>query len=434
MQVRTVVIATDLGATGDAVFRHEGRVGFIAGLLPGESGEAQLTVKGGVWRGTLLRRLSDAPERIPHPCPHANRCPGSRLGCLQREAELAFKKNHAETTLRKIAGIERELDGIVTAGPEWGYRNKIELSVRERGGTIQIGYHPENDPTDIIPITDCFLADEALRQLLHEILVKAKKEWRPFLKKTERLVLRAADGLHLQFQATSSFTEKEKLQLQEFFNEYTGLVGITTSFPNTGTDAKSDEPLFRTIVGELLLTGHDGVMTHPRTFRQINDAVAKQLIAAVDSWGTGLTGTIFDLYGGFGPFARRLAATDGRELIVIEKSKTAIQDGQRALKKKALPISYVTADVARGFPKEQSKLKPQGILLDPPYSGAGEAVITEILRRKPRKIGYIACHGAALARDLKPLLANGYDLEQIRLFDMFPHTADTEWFAELVRK
>ncbi len=430
MMNRAIVIATDLGAAGEAVFRHEGRVGFIAGLLPGESGEVELATRGGVWRGRLIRRLSDSPDRAPHPCPHAEKCPASRFGCMSREAELNAKLIHANSTLQKIGGIEYQLKEILTAGSEWGYRNKIELSVKSRGGKILIGYHPANDSESIIPIEDCFLAEEVLRQLLHEIVTEAKTAWKSLLLKTSRLILRSGDGLHIHFLTDVQFTQHEITLLQGFFSNYSGLVGITASH-NTRDEKQEDENATKIIAGELLLTGHDGVATHPLTFRQVNDAVARVLVSSVEEWCSDVVGTVFDLYGGYGPFARRIATIYGNEVYVVEMSGTAIRDGQRALKKKPLPVSYFRIDAEKGFAAVGRDIRPEAILLDPPFRGAGERMVREILSRKPRKIGYVACHGAALARDLKLFIAGGYQLSRIRLLDMFPRTPDVEWFAEL---
>ncbi len=428
-----IVIATDLGVSGEAVFRHEGRVGFVPGLLPGESGEVSLSVRSGVWRGQLIRRLSDAPERVNHPCPHAAQCPGSRFGCLSRSAEIEYKRTHAQSTLKKIGGVDLSVSEFVTAGTEWGYRNKIELSVSEHGGRILIGYHLSSDAETIIPIKDCYLAEEPIRQLIETITTLTDRNWRKLLLQTTRLVIRSGDGLHLHWSLTQLPDNSARELLQTLFREYSGLVGITIAVPQENIGKQTSEAIVRTIAGELLLTGHDGVALHPQTFRQVNDAVAKRLVQAVEEWSTDLSGPLFELYGGFGPFARRIASVRGIEVHVIEKSETAIQDGQRALKKKPLPVTYYRGDVAKILPTTLPKLRPQGILLDPSYSGAGNAVIAEMIRRKPKKIGYIACHGAALARDLKPLLENGYRLSNIRLFDMFPKTPDVEWFAELER-
>ncbi|MDK9698761.1 MAG: hypothetical protein OEM52_01235 [bacterium] len=429
---RLTVIATDLSAHGEGVFRNEGRVGFVPGLLPGESGEIDAVITGNVWRGTLRRRLSDAPERTPHPCPHADKCPGSRYGCIERSAELSYKHAHAQETLKRIGGIEWEIEPPITEGPAWEYRNKIELSVSS-GQNPKIGYHPTNNAALVVPVNDCMLAMEPLRQLYRELLVAMRNDIKQLPALLARISLRVGDGMHLHFTTRENLPVAVKTQLSGFFHEYPGLVGISSA-PLSRDSEKNAASTTHTIAGELLLSGDDGIAIHPLTFRQVNDAGAKAMVNAVEVWSRDITTTMFDLYGGYGPFARRIAKS-GTEVLVLERSVTAIQDGTRAQKKVKLPIQYFGCDVVKDFPTIEPALRPDGILLDPAYDGAGAVVMKEILRRKPRKIAYIACHGAALARDLKILLASErYQLTRIRLYDMFPRTPDLEWFAELERK
>lgn len=419
--MKQIVIATDLNSSGEAVFRWEGRVGFVKGLLPGESGEVELTLQKDLWSATLRKRLSDSPDRLKHPCSHSDRCPASPLGCLSQNAEKEYKLNSAKETLRRIANISFDTFNYIDSVKQWNYRNKIEFSTGlQDKNRIVCGYHSNNQKSEIIPIKKCLLGDELINQFWEEF--RENKHCKKLLNKIERIIIRSGNGVHFHFIFHQPVDSSDEAILTAFFKQTIGLIGISVS--------STLKPNPKPICGELLLQGVDNIYTNPFTFRQINDEIGQHLQDLVIEWMKDIDGEIWDLFGGFGFLSYRLAKKN-RSIKVFENSLFAIEDGMRAFSQKGSSMSYHRANL-QNFQFRIGK-NPNGIILDPPYSGAGKRLCGQILQLSPQKIAYISCHGATLARDLFLLTKNDYILKKITLLNMFPKTTDVEWFVQLER-
>jgi len=141
-----------------------------------------------------------------------------------------------------------------------------------------------------------------------------------------------------------------------------------------------------------------------------------------------------DLYGGVGLFAGSLAATFGLDskMTLVESSKIATADAKKNLAdlQQFRAIATGTGAYLKGVDRLASG---STVVIDPPRSGAGREVVTELIRLRPDHLIYVACDPIALARDLKDLLAAEYKISKIRAFDLFPHTHHFETVVSLVR-
>ncbi|MCX7834894.1 MAG: 23S rRNA (uracil(1939)-C(5))-methyltransferase RlmD [bacterium] len=417
--LKAIVTATDLNSKGQAVFRYDGRVGFVDGLLPGETAEVNLTRKQDLWLGILQKRITHSPLRCQHPCSHSNLCFASPLGWLKPYAQKEYKQNSAYQVLKRIANLEWEKFHYIESNQYWNYRNKVEFSVKVvNENKVVCGYHSTQQPHQIIPIRNCLLADETINQFWSEF--NERKDVQQFLKKCHRILIRAGNGIHFHFFLNEPLDFKDNAFLTNFFNNSIGLNGITTSIQN--------ENRVKIFKGELRLQGYDGIRIHPFTFRQVNDSIAKALQQRVKNECISVQGEIWDLYGGFG-FLSYPLANENRIIKVFEHNRFAIEDGKKI--KSNHSIEFVTMDISKQWNTFPSKSKPIVVIMDPPYAGAGLEVCKKIVSLRPQKIIYISCHGAALARDIKIFMNGNYHIKDITLLDMFPQTMDIEWFVVL---
>lgn len=416
---RAVVTATDLNSQGQAVFRFDGRVGFAEGLLPGETGEIKFALKNGIWIGKLIHRLTSSPDRCEHPCIHSKLCPASPLGSLKIEAQKEYKLNTAKQVLKRIAKIDWEEINFTESEKHWNYRNKIEFSVgKSIRGRWECGYHSNQDTERIIPIQECLLAEDLINQFWAEFL--KNKNHINFIQKCKRVILKGGNGVHFHFILKENLNNEDKEFLTKFYYDARGLNGITFSI-------LKEKPI-HIFKGQLRIQGFDGIETHPLTFRQVNDQIAKAIQDQVIQSISQLEGEVWDLYGGFGFLSYKLAGQK-RAVKVFEKNEYAIEDGKRI--KGIKNLQFVQMDIQKQFLNYHTNTNPTAIILDPPYTGAGVKVCSKILKLRPKKIIYISCHGAALARDLKILLNSEYQIKKVKLLDMFPQTTEIEWFVEL---
>jgi tRNA/tmRNA/rRNA uracil-C5-methylase (TrmA/RlmC/RlmD family) len=149
--------------------------------------------------------------------------------------------------------------------------------------------------------------------------------------------------------------------------------------------------------------------------------------------------TVLDLYSGAGLFTLPLAGAVGPEgrVIAVEGDEQASKDARRnahAAEQVTLEVGTVEQVLAGARGEESTVPEADVVVLDPPRSGAGRAVVDAIVAKNPRRIVYVACDPAALARDVGYLAAHGYTLSRVRAFDLFPHTHHLEAVAVLDRK
>ena len=151
---------------------------------------------------------------------------------------------------------------------------------------------------------------------------------------------------------------------------------------------------------------------------------------AIEMCGDVTDRTVVDGYGGVGAFGMRLARAGARDVLIVEDNAAACRDAEHNLRDNRLP----NARVARAsFPNAELPHEPDLMVVDPPRAGLQRAGVQRVLASRPRRLLYVACAAEALARDLKPLTAAGYELTAARLCDLFPHTEHVELVVRLDR-
>ncbi|MEN9287484.1 MAG: hypothetical protein RLZ88_154 [Actinomycetota bacterium] len=410
------VVIEKVAHGGIFVARHEGRVVFVNHVLPGEKVKVRVYEDRGkgFCRAEPIKLIETSPDRVDHVWPDAAAASlggpgagGAEFGHIKLERQRELKADVLEEALQRMAGIT--LRPTVEAAPGddeangLGYRTRVQLHV--------------NDFGDVGPY----------RERTHEVV------------KVGALPLAAED-----------------IQELEMHNRnYQGVSKIEVAASSTGqTMIKVDSKLNST---ERLVERAGGrtFRVSPGGFWQVHKRAPEVLTSAVNGMvaavGIDKDAENLDLYGGVGLFAGALAAKFGKDLRIttVEAYKQATEDA--TLNLNDLPRVKAVCQATERFLNERAaeakaeakKAKADGlaepkstatIVLDPPRSGAGAHVIERLVQIAPKHIVYVACDPVALARDLKELLASGYELQALRAFDLFPHTHHVESVASLVRK
>jgi tRNA/tmRNA/rRNA uracil-C5-methylase (TrmA/RlmC/RlmD family) len=198
---------------------------------------------------------------------------------------------------------------------------------------------------------------------------------------------------------------------------------------------KGDERLVERAAGRTFRISGGGFW---QVHRKAAEVLTTTVLAMIDKVGFDKAAPNFDLYGGVGLFSGALAAKYG-----VDVNVTSVEAFKRATEDAILNLGDLTkgkavcAQVDR-FLQDQQRAKVNldtaTVVLDPPRAGAGAKVIDLLTKLAPKHIVYVACDPVALARDLKGLVAGGYELAELRAFDLFPHTHHVEAIASLVRK
>ncbi|MGW0044284.1 class I SAM-dependent RNA methyltransferase [Rhodococcus sp. NPDC003348] len=405
------------GHGGFCVARYEGRVVFVRHGLPGEVVRARVTEdRGGSYcRADAVEIISASADRVDPLCPISG--PGG-AGCCDLShatlsAQRAMKSSVVAEQLHRLAGVERdvEVEELPGTGAGAGWRTRLRLAVDADG---RAGFHGYRS-SDVITNLACPQPVSGVYDGL------AERSWRPGGEL--QVTVDAAGDRHV--------VEIEPAQVSRTGRRSPGRRGATARRAATARPRREHVVLGsgRAVqrVGdrewELSATG----------FWQAHRGAAQRYSEVVAEWsGLGVGDTAWDLYGGVGVFAAALAGQVGERgtVVSVESSRGAVEDGRRALS----DLPQVRLESARAENLVTALPGPVStVVLDPPRSGAGRAVIEAVASAGPRTVVHIGCDPAAFGRDVGLYLGQGYRLAQVRAFDAFPLTHHMECIALLQR-
>lgn len=391
--VSEAVVRVERPATGGGVGRLEdGRVVFVRHSLPGELVRVSITENTSKFsRGDAVEVLEASAERVAPPCEYAR--PGACGGCdLQHasvSAQASWKLSLVREHLRRIAGIEPELEFSPIPGDAKGSRTRLRCAVDEDGQLCLRGARSH----ELIAISSCWIADSAFAPAFETSWVGA-----------EEVELRALGGGE-PFAVVRRDTHRGSMI------ELCSLRG---------------EPLEPSTQSRVLVDGHYFSVS-PRSFWQAHRAAPHVLLDAVLEFADASEGDhVVDLFSGVGLFAVPLAKAVGSRgrVTAVESSPYAVRDarqngdGLRQLKVREWAVSPRAIN--------DSVAKDDIVVLDPPRSGLARGVPEALVRRAPRRIVYVSCDPATFARDLKALQSGGFSLARLKVFDLFPMTEHVE--------
>jgi 23S rRNA (uracil1939-C5)-methyltransferase len=402
---------TAMAHGGSALGRHEERVIFVPYAIPGERVRVELVEARSRWgRGHLLEILEPSPHRVEPPCPYfgPGKCGGCHFQHIAYEAQAEYKREVVVDQLARLGGLrDANVQEIIGAEEPWAYRNHAQFSTTPEG---QLGFLTA-DTHHVVPIAECLILDP----LLDELWAALDVEW-PQL---HRLSLRCGS------------TSGDRMAIFEL-NEYEDF-DIEVDFPVSCVILLADGEVVvlmgNSYLGEQV-AGRDYRIS-ANSFFQVNTAGAEALIALVrQTLAPASSDTLLDLYCGVGLFGLSLADEVGR-VIGVEADPSAAAD----FRHNAQGLDHV--ELIEG--KAQSVLprleeQVELLLLDPPRSGAGQDVIDQSVRLQPRRIAYISCEPATLARDARRLAENGFLLQEVHPVDLFPQTYHVESVALFARQ
>jgi tRNA/tmRNA/rRNA uracil-C5-methylase (TrmA/RlmC/RlmD family) len=399
---------------GSCVARHEGRVVFVRHTLPGELVLARVTQETTHFlRADAVEILEPSPDRVQPPCPFAGpgRCGGCDWQHVALPAQRRLKAAVVEEQLQRVAGITREVvvDEVPGAPDGLGWRTRVQFSVR-RDGAVGLRRHRSHS---IEPIDECLIAHPEVEALGIE-----RKRW-PGASSVEAIAS-AATGDRLAVLSTRGRARVPRMDAP---------VRLVSG-------RNQDKPPFvrEEVAGRLWQVSGSGFwQVHPGAAQTLADAVVETLEPRRGEIAV-------DLYCGAGLFAGVLGESVGSDGLVvgIESDAQSVRDARFNLR----DMPHVA--VERGeveevldqirFGRGKSNLnRADLVVLDPPRTGAGPAVVKRIAELAGRRIAYVSCDPATLSRDLKLFSDEGWTLSGLRAFDAFPMTQHVELLATLVR-
>lgn len=427
---------------GKGVARVEGLVVFVAGGLPGATVRVRVTkVKKGFAEAETLAVLTPSAEAVEPPCPHFGACGGCTWQDLRYEAQLFWKREQVNETLTRLGGLAGlEVAPTVPSPRVFAYRNKMEFAF---AGRLHLGLHERRNPGRVLDVDSCLLmepwAGEVLgfvRQACADSGLAAydartgKGVWR-------HLVLRASEStgeklVHLitgPARGAGDAVHDLGEALLARFPELTGFVHSVRRAPTAvAVGERQVMALGKDHLEERLGTARLRISAD--AFAQTNTQAAAALYAVVaQAAGADPAGAAVDCYCGCGGIALNLAP-QFQTVYGLETDKRAVADAQASAVLSGVDNAvFTTTDAAKGL-AALSGVAPVAAVLDPPRAGASPEMLTALLEAAPKKLVYVSCNPATLARDLKTL-GELYAVVRVTPVDLFPHTAHIEAVAEL---
>ena len=397
---------TAMAHGGSALGRHEGRVIFVPYTIPGETVRVEMVETRTRWgRGRMLEVLEPSPHRAEPPCPYfgADKCGGCHFQHIDYEAQAEYKREVVIDQLARLGGLrDANVEEIIGAAEPWAYRNHAQLSTTPEG---RLGFLTA-DTHYVVPVEECLILDP----LLNELRAALDMEW-PEL---HRLSLRCGS-------ATGDRMAVFELNRYEDFD-------IEVDFAVSCVILLADGEVV-VLMGNAFLeeqVAGRGYRISANSFFQVNTAGAEALVALVREGLAPTKGdTLLDLYCGVGLFGLSLADQMGR-VLGVETDSSAVADfrhNARGLDQ----VELFEGKVQSVLPRIEEPVDL--LLLDPPRSGAGQAIIEQVARLNPRRIAYVSCDPATMARDARHLVDNGFILQSVQPVDLFPQTYHVESVA-----
>lgn len=380
---------------GHCVARLDGQVVFVRHALPGETVQIRITDRNKRFlRADAIRVLTPSPDRVEPPCPLAGICGGCDFQHVSAEGQLTLLTDVVREQLQRLAGIA--WDGRVEAvGPLLDWRTRVVWSVAENG-YVGLRKHRSHE---VVPVPECPIAHPDQPPVSSQLWDEPR---------VESIV--SSTGQRLLVTDASIEDELE--------SQVDGVVASDGSV-RAGTGIVVEEVHGR----RFEVSGSGFWQVHPKAATTLVDAV---LAGAGVQPGE----RVLDLYAGAGLFSAFLApACAPGELVSVEGNRRASADARGNLADLA-NASIVHAPVERALKRGLLGERADVVVLDPPRTGAKEAV-PAIAALTPRRIVYVACDPAALARDVATFADLGYSLESLRGFALFPMTHHVECVAVL---
>ena len=427
MGTELIVEVDGLAHDGRGVGRLDGKAVFIEGALPGEQVRIDRLHEARKFsQARLVEVLRPSPERVEPGCPSFGTCGGCSLQHLSPDGQLAAKQADLGEQLARLGKVAPTSWLEPVRGPAWGYRRRARLGVKwvERKQRVLVGFRERAKPY-ITDMVGCPILAAPVDQLLGPLAeLVAGLSIRNRLPQIEVSVAEASTLL--VFRILEPLQEADRSRLRRFAAERDLRIwlqpgGLDSIVPLDG----DSQPPFYTLPGNLR------VEYSPVGFVQVNAEVnLKAVTLAVDLLDPGPGDRVLDLFCGVGNFTLPLARRAGQVLGVEGEQGLVDRAAANARLNGVDNAAFLRADLSvdpgsAGWAADSRDL----VLLDPPRAGA-EALLPMLGRLRPRRIVYVSCHPASLARDAGLLVhEHGYVLVAAGVMDMFPHTAHVESVA-----
>lgn len=471
----------DMSAEGEGIGKVEGFTLFVKDAIIGDSIVARVTKLKKTYGYARLEKIATSSEyRVEAPCAFHKQCGGCQIQAMDYKKQLEFKQNKVFNNLVRIGGFSEEfisgiMEPIVGMENPYRYRNKAQFPVGMRKVTCEAGGVSDEKweviagfyagrTHHIIANTDCLLGVSENQEILEKFLAYMRDN------KVSAYDEETCRGLVRHLLIRKGFSSGEIMvcvvingdklpaedKLISVMSAVKGVVSLSVSINKENTNVIMGKTI-RTLWGKdkikdtiRILNAEDFSASgecvefaiSPLSFYQVNPVQTEKLYSLALSYA-GLTGkeTVWDLYCGIGTISLFLAKR-AKKVYGVEIVEDAIRDAkENAVNNGIDNAKFFVGKAEEVLPEFYEREKAAGrsatadvIVVDPPRKGCDAMCLETILKMQPKRVVYVSCDSATLARDLKIMCEGGYELKRVRAVDQFAHTTHVEVATYLVAK
>ena len=414
---------------GRGIAREQGKTRFVDGALPGERVMAKMISTRSKFDELRTEEVLEAsPERVTPPCDFAGFCGGCSLQNMAPDAQIRFKENTLREHFAHFGGIEPEQWVEPMRSPSLGYRRKARLGVRfvPKRDSVLVGFREKRN-SFLADIDRCVVLDPRIGERIDDLrrLLYGMQAYQDI---AQVEVACGDDHAAMIFRNMVPLDDADSAALVAFGQAHDLHIYLQPKGPDTvhriWPEGGEERLSYR--LPEFDLT----MAFHPLDFTQVNADINQAMVHRAIDWLDVQPGDrVLDLFCGLGNFTLPLGRKAG-QVVGVEGDDAMVVRGRENAERNGLDnVTFHGANLQGDFTRES--WASQGfdrILIDPPRSGAQE-ICEHLTAFGARRIVYVSCNPATLARDAGMIVSKGYRLKQAGVMDMFPHTTHVESIA-----
>lgn len=438
----------DLTHDGAGVAKVDGYPIFVPNGLPGEKAKIKIIkVNKGYGFGRLMEIIEPSPYRMDAPCTIYKECGGCQLQHLSYKGQLIYKEKQVRDVLQRIGKLENVfVHPVLGMAHPWGYRNKSQVPIGEREGGLIGGFYQQRSH-QIIDMKTCLIQQE-----MNDIVIQTVKDIcsrngiRAYNEEKHKGDLRhimarygavSGEVMIVLVTRTNELPNKNKI-VEEITAAIPGVKSIVQNINSKKTNVILGDQS-KVLWGEEVIYDFIGGIKFAisaRSFYQVNPEQTKVLYDKALEYA-GLTGneTVIDAYCGIGTISLFLAQKAAK-VYGVEIVPEAIEDAKRNAALNGITnVEFAVGEAETVIPNwYEEGIQADVLVVDPPRKGCDEKLLQTIIDMKPKKVVYVSCNPATLARDLRILEDGGYKTIEVQPVDMFPQTTHVECCALMTLK
>ncbi len=451
------VTITELNMNGLGIAKKDGKVFIVPKTVPNDEIEIANSEEKNpnVFIVKSFNLIKPSEKRTKAPCPFFEKCGGCELQHIPYSLQLKYKQENLVKILKEKADIEPDqINEIIPSEETLWHRNKIRHSFKDIGGKISISRHSPFSSDSNVPITECLLMSKRSNSFCNYICDFANKNSLSVFSKTNpegilKFITIRESKNNNEFMVilviANPMPEKMLKQLTEkLVKKYGRMRSFYLAEAKGGQNEIVKQKLIygRKFIREYINSGKtEKIVTHrfnisPTSFFQTNTKQAEKLFNKVIEMANVQDNEIvFDLYSGTGTMAIMLSKF-ARKVYSIEEERESIADARQNAKMNACDnISFIKGDaLSSASDLARQNIYPNITIVDPPRAGLSKQAMQKLINIFTPRLIYVSCNPITLARDLKILKLNNFEIKEIQPIDMFPQTSQLECIVKLELK